>query len=120
MTAMLPTALQRTAQPLVRRMVASMAPEDPTDLLATLDAGDAFDVGEQLHPISASTLVIGGASDAHYPRELFERTAAGVQDGRAHVYPDWGHLRTSASSATANIGLGFLLPAPSNTSTVAP
>jgi pimeloyl-ACP methyl ester carboxylesterase len=44
-------------------------------------------------------------------RELFEQTAAGVVDGRAHIYPEWGHLRTSMSSATANLTLGFLLAA---------
>jgi homoserine acetyltransferase len=86
-----------------------MTPEDPTDLLVTLDAEDAFDVGDQLHHIAAPTLVIGGAKDVFYTRELFEQTAAGVQDGRAHIYPDWGHGRTSMSSTTANLTLGFLL-----------
>jgi len=111
MTAMLPAPLQRPTQPLVRRMAGSMAPEDPTDLLASLDAEDAFDVGEQLHRITAPTLVIGGGKDILSPRALFEQTAAGVHNGRAHIYPDWGHGRTSASSATANITLGFLLAA---------
>lgn len=111
MTAMLPTALQRPARPLVHRLVASMAPEDPTDLLVTLDAEDAFDVGQQLHRICTPTLVVGGGRDAFYPRELFEQTAAGVEDGRAHIYPDWGHMRTTTSSATTNISLGFLLAA---------
>jgi pimeloyl-ACP methyl ester carboxylesterase len=60
-----------------------MAPEDPTDLLVTLDAEDAFDVGGQLHRISAPALVIGGGRDAFYPRELFEQTAVGVHDGRS-------------------------------------
>jgi pimeloyl-ACP methyl ester carboxylesterase len=30
-------------------------------------------------------------------RELFEQTAAGVQNGRSHIYPDRGQMRTSAS-----------------------
>lgn len=109
MTAMLPTPLQGPARPLVRRLAGAMAPDDPADLLVTLDAEDAFDVGLQLSRIVAPTLVIGGGKDAFYPRELFEETAAGVPDGRAHVYPDWGHLRTSTSSATADITLGFFL-----------
>jgi pimeloyl-ACP methyl ester carboxylesterase len=112
--AMLPTTLHRPARPLARRMMASRAALDPTDLLVTLDAEDAFDVGEQLHRITAPTLVIGGGKDVFYPRELFEQTAAGVQDGRARIFPDWGHLRTSASSVTANIRLGFLLAAVRN------
>jgi pimeloyl-ACP methyl ester carboxylesterase len=111
MTAMLPTPLQRPARPLARVMTGLIAPEDPTDLLVTLDAEDAFDVGDQLHRITAPTLVIGGGKDNFYPRRLFEQTAAGVQDGRAHVYPDWGHGRASTSSATANLTLGFLLAA---------
>jgi pimeloyl-ACP methyl ester carboxylesterase len=109
MTAMLPTPLRRPTQPLVRRMAGSMTPEDPADLLVSLDAEDAFDVGGQLHRIAAPTLVIGGGKDVFYPRELFEQTAAGVQNGRVHIYPDWGHGRTSTSSASANLRLGFLL-----------
>jgi len=112
MTAMmLPTPLRAPARPLARLMTRSMVPEDPTDLLVTLDAEDAFDVGDQLDRITAPTLVIGGAKDIVYTCELFEQTAAGVRDGRAHIYPDWGHGRTSTSSTTANTTLGFLLAA---------
>lgn len=46
-----------------------------------------------------------------YTRELFEQTAAGVKDGRVHIFPDWGHGRTASSSTTANLGLGFFLAA---------
>lgn len=111
MTAMLPAALRAPAYPLARVMTWSMSPEDPRDMLVTLDAEDAFDVGDQLHRITAPTLVIGGAEDVFYPRELFEQTAAGVKNGRAHIYPGWGHGRTSASAITANLALGFFLAA---------
>lgn len=111
MTAMLPDGLQAPAQPLVRRMVGSMAPADPSDLLATLDAEDAFDVRESLHRVSAPTLVLGGDKDVFYSRALFEQTAAGIPDGTAHVFPGWGHMRTSTSAVTANISLGFFLAA---------
>ena len=57
----------------------------------------------------APTLVIGGAKDAFYTRELFEGTAAGVRDGRVHIFQDWGHVRTSGSGATTHLTLGFLL-----------
>jgi hypothetical protein len=40
---------------------------------------------------------------------LFEGTAAGVQDGRVHIFPDWGHARTAGSSATTHLALGFML-----------
>ncbi len=111
MTAMLPPALRRPALPVARVMMRSMSTEDPTDMLVTLDAEDAFDVGDQLHLITAPTLVIGGAKDVFYTRELFEGTAAGVKDGRAHIYPDWGHGRTGMSSTTSSLALGFFLAA---------
>jgi pimeloyl-ACP methyl ester carboxylesterase len=113
MTALLPTPLQRPLRPLARVMARSMAPNDPSDLLVTLDAEDAFDVGDQLDRVTAPTLVIGGTRDVFYTRELFEQTAARVKDGRVHIFPGWGHGRTASSSTTTNIGLGFLLAASS-------
>ena len=113
-TGLVPTPLQGPARPLLRVMTRAMAPTDPSDLLVTIDAEDVFDIGEQLHRIIAPTLVIGGAKDVNYTRELFEQTAAGVRDGRAHIYPNWGHMRTSMSSTTANLTLGFLLAARRN------
>ena len=45
-------------------------------------------------------------------RRAFERAPdAGMQDGRAHIYPDWGHRRTGTSSTTAHLSLGFFLAA---------
>lgn len=108
---LLPPVLQRPARPVARLLWRSMAPKDPTDLLVTIAAEDVFDVADQLHRITAPTLVIGGAKDAGYSRELFELTAAGVKDGRAHIYPDWGHMRTCMSSTTTNLMLGFMLAA---------
>ncbi len=110
-TLMLPAALRGPARPLARLVWGRMAPDDPTDLLVTLDAEAAFDVGDQLHRITAPTLLIGGGKDPGYTRELMEATAAGVKDGRAHIYPNWGHNRTCMSSTTTNLMLGFLLAA---------
>ncbi len=109
MAAMLPAPLRGPARPLSRLAASRMAPADPTDLLVTVDAEDAFDVDAELQRITAPTLVIAGAKDPFYGQELFARTAAGVQDGRAHVFPGWGHGRASTSTATAHITLGFLL-----------
>ena len=53
--------------------------------------------------------MIGGTKDPFYPRELIEGTAAGVQDGRVHLFEGWGHMRTSGSGATTNLTLGFML-----------
>jgi pimeloyl-ACP methyl ester carboxylesterase len=105
----LPPSLRRPAQPLARLAARSMARGDPTDLLVTVDAEDSFDVGNDLDRITAPTLVIGGGKDPFYPRELFQATADGVQDGRAHIFQDWGHVRTAGARATALLTLGFLL-----------
>ena len=106
---MLPARLRGPAQPLARLAARSMAQGDPSDLLVTIDAEDAFDIGNDLDRISAPTLVIGGGKDPFYPRELFQATADGVQDGRAHLFEDWGHLRTAGARATTLLALGFLL-----------
>ena len=86
-----------------------MCPDDPGDMLVTLDAEDVFNLEADLPCITAPTLVIGGTKDVFYSRELFEGTARGVQDGRVHLFEGWGHGRTCQSSATWNITLGFLL-----------
>jgi pimeloyl-ACP methyl ester carboxylesterase len=92
-----------------------MVPADPSDLLVTLDAEDSFDVEADLPRITAPTLVIGGSKDNFYTEELFRRTAAGVQDGRVHLFPEassfdrsqpspsWGHPigESALSSARA-------------------
>ena len=109
--AMMPAPLRRPLFPVAKLVMGSMAPDDPSDMLVTVDAEDAFDIGDRLDQISAPTLVIGGAKDPFYTRELFERTAAGVQNGRAFINAGWGHGRAAASSTTANIMLGFLLAA---------
>lgn len=109
MTGVLPSPLRGPMRPVSRVVGSRMAPDDPTDMLVTLDAEDVFDVESDLPRITAPTLVIGGGKDVFYTRELFEGTAAGVPDGRVHIFPDWGHLRTSSSSATTNLTLGFML-----------
>ena len=109
MTSMLPVPLRGPMRPLSRLAARSMPPDDPTDLLATVDAEDAFDVEDQLGRVMAPTLVIGGAKDGFYTRDLFEATAAGVEDGRVHIFEGWGHARTSGSGAATNLTLGFLI-----------
>lgn len=116
-TSMVPSPLRAPTRPLSRFAAGRLTPEDPTDLLVTLEAEDAFDVEADLPRITAPTLVIGGAGDQFYSRELFRGTAAGVQDGRAHIFPDWGHARVSGAGATMQISLGFMLagtPEPRN------
>jgi pimeloyl-ACP methyl ester carboxylesterase len=75
-------------------MGSSMDPDDPADLLATIESEDAFDVTDQLHRVTAPTLVIGGARDGFYSRSLFERTAHGILGARLLLYPRRSHMGT--------------------------
>lgn len=109
MTSMMPAPLRVPARPLARLATRSMVPADPGDILVTLEAEDVFDVRADLPRITAPTLVIGGAKDSFYSPELFEETARGVANGRAHIFAGWGHARTAASKATTNLALGFML-----------
>ncbi|RBY89438.1 alpha/beta fold hydrolase [Blastococcus sp. TF02A-30] len=109
MTATLPRPLRGPARPLSWLVAGSMVSADPADLLVTLDAEDVFDARAGLRRVTAPTLVIGGSADVLYPEEFFRDTAAGVQDGRVHVFRGWGHVRTGSSSATTHLALGFLL-----------
>lgn len=109
MTTMLPAPIRGPVRPLSSWMAGPMVPADPTDALVTLDAEDGFDVEAGLPRVTAPTLVIGGSRDPFYSPELFNGTAAGVQDGRAHIFPRWGHMRASMSTATTHLTLGFML-----------
>jgi pimeloyl-ACP methyl ester carboxylesterase len=108
-TGILPPPVRAAMRPVARLATRRMRPEDPTDMLVTLDAEDVFDVEGDLPRIAAPTLVIGGTKDLFYTRDLFEATAAGVQDGRVHLFEGWGHLRAAGSTATTNLTLGFML-----------
>lgn len=105
----MPPPVRGPARPVARLAARSMARGDPNDMLVTVDAEDVFDVKDDLPRITAPTLVIGGGKDPFYPREMFQATADGVQDGWAHIFEGWGHLRTAGARATTLITLGFLL-----------
>ena len=109
---LLPAPLRRPAIPLLKVLTRSIAPDDPTDLLVSIEAELGFDVGDRLDRITAPTLVIGGAEDLFNPAQELEELATGVQDGRAHIYPTWGHMRTCMSSTTEALTIGFFLAAP--------
>jgi pimeloyl-ACP methyl ester carboxylesterase len=70
-----------------------MGPEDPSDLLVTINAEDVFDVSRELHRIGAPTLVIAGERDRFYGPELSRETADRIPDARLRLYPGKGHAR---------------------------
>ena len=61
--------------------------DDPSDMLVTISAEDSFDAEPDLINVKAPTLVLGGAADHGYSEDLFRRTAAGIPDGRAVIFP---------------------------------
>jgi pimeloyl-ACP methyl ester carboxylesterase len=77
MTTMLPGPLRGPARPLSRLAVGPMVPADPTDVLVTLDAEDAFDVEAGLPRVTAPTLVIGGGNDHFYTQGLYRVATSG-------------------------------------------
>ncbi|TNC42445.1 alpha/beta fold hydrolase [Mumia zhuanghuii] len=85
-----------------------LAPGDSADMLATIEAEDAFDVEARLPDIEAATLVLGGAEDPFYSGELFRGTAARIPRGRAVVFRGKSHTYPAGKVPSA-IGLGFLL-----------
>jgi len=104
-----PRALRYPASALAWLAGPSMSAEDPSDMLIVIAAEDEFDAGPHLGRVAAPTLVVGGEADPFYSADLFRRTAAGVQDGRAVVFPNKGHGYASVSRTASNIVLGFLL-----------
>ena len=85
-----------------------LVPADPADMLATIDAEDAFDAEPQLGKVAAPVLVLGGGADPFYTVDLFRRTADGVPDGRAVVVPRAGHVRAAASRRSVEAAITFL------------
>lgn len=80
---------------------AGMNPADPSDMLATLAAEDGFDVTDDLHRITAPTLVVGGERDPLYSPELFRKTAEDVADGRLFLCRGKGHIGSVSDSTAA-------------------
>lgn len=87
----------------------SLAVDDPADMLITVAAEDSFDAEPGLHRVQAATLVLGGTTDPFYSEDLFRRTAAGVPDGRAVLFPGKGHMYPASSKHAAGLSLGFFL-----------
>ena len=81
---------------------------DPSDMIATIEAEDAFDVGERLGEISAPTLVIGGGRDRFYPAELFKETARRTPNARIVIYEDRAHGGTFADRRFGTDVIAFL------------
>jgi pimeloyl-ACP methyl ester carboxylesterase len=80
---------------------------DPSDLLATIKAEDAFDIGARLGEIRVPTLLVGGERDPAYPADLVHATAAAIPGAQLLLFPDKGHAPTG--EAVTKPILAFLL-----------
>lgn len=81
---------------------------DPSDMIATIRAEDAFDVADRLGEVRAPTLLIVGDRDRNFGMRLFERTAALIPDCRLVVYEGRGHGGTFTDRRFARDVLAFL------------
>jgi pimeloyl-ACP methyl ester carboxylesterase len=73
------------------RLMSLSAPEDPTDLVVTVEAEDQFNFKDRLAQITAPTLVVAGTKDPFYTPELFRETAEGIPNARLILYEGMGH-----------------------------
>lgn len=67
------------------------APQDPGDLVVTVEAEDKLAFKERLAEIAAPTLVAGGVADFFYSPALFRETAAGIPNAKLCLYEHMGH-----------------------------
>jgi len=67
------------------------APEDPSDLVVTVEAEDKHDFKDRLAQIMAPTLVVAGDKDPFYTEALFRETAEGIPNARLILYKGMGH-----------------------------
>ncbi len=104
-----PSPLRRPVAAAMQLGLGRLDGVDPSDLLATIAAEDQFDVEARLGRVTAPTIVTGGSRDPWYSEGLFRRTAGGVVDGRAVVFPGKGHVYASGSRTALGLALGFLL-----------
>lgn len=90
-------------------VMGQFAPSDQSDMLVTIAAEDVFDAEPHLDRVTAPTLVLGGTADGFYTRDLFERTAAGIPQGKAVVWEGRSHVGVAGGKVAAAVGLGYLL-----------
>ncbi len=76
---------------LISLLAALRPPQDPSDLVITIEAEDKHDFKGRLAEIKAPTLVVAGDRDPFYTEALFRETAAGIPNARLILYPKMGH-----------------------------
>lgn len=84
-----------------------LAGSSPSDLIATIDAEDAFDLAE-CPPIRALSVIVAGARDRFYGPDLFHETAALIPGSRLALFPRRGHVGVVGDRRASATLVGFL------------
>ena len=81
----------RIAVALASLLMSLTAPDDPSDLIVTVEAEDRRAFKGRLAEMTAPTLVIDGAQDPFYTEALLRETAEGIPNDRLILSPGKGH-----------------------------
>jgi pimeloyl-ACP methyl ester carboxylesterase len=81
---------------------------DLSDLAATIEAEDAFDLARCVGAITAPTLIAVGSRDRFYPRQLLEETQQLIPGSVLLRIPRRGHLTVMAAPRLRATMRGFL------------
>lgn len=84
-------------------------PTNPDDLINTILAEDKFNAVEDLHKITAPTLLIGGDRDFFYPEELLKRTADLIPNSRLIIYPGRKHSEVETDAHFISDVISFFI-----------
>ena len=82
--------------------------QDWDDLATTSEAEDGFDLARCASPISAPTLVVAGAKDRFYSRQLFEETARLIPGCELTIIEGRGHISVARDRRFAHTVSRFL------------
>ena len=74
------------------QLMSLSAPDDPSDLVITVEAEDRHNFKDRLGEIKAPTLVVAGTDDPFYTPEIIRETAEGIPNARLILYEGRGHL----------------------------
>ena len=97
------------AEPLARLLTPLVGDlGDLSDLAATIEAEEAFDLAFAARPISAPTLIVCGARDRFYPRALLEETQRLIPGSLLQLIPRRGHLTAGGAPRAVAAIRGFL------------
>jgi len=101
-------------EPLARRLAPLASPVahrlgDLSDLAATIEAEDRFDLARADGAVRAPTLIVAGARDRFYPRPLLEETRRLIPGSELRVIPRRGHVTVTGDGRVNAMVHAFLL-----------